>query len=70
MDMTAASPQSDGLRVVTPDDCTVADSTALQGFWTQAQYLKLNRPRGPEAGGRRSSAPRVGTSIARPCRVL
>ena len=41
MDMTAASPQSDGLRVVTPDDCTVADSAALQGFWTQAQYLKL-----------------------------
>ena len=41
MDMTVASPQSDGLRVVTPDGCTVADSTALQGFWTQAQYLKL-----------------------------
>ena len=41
MDMTAASPQADGLRVVTPDGCTVADSTALQGFWTQAQYLKL-----------------------------
>ena len=39
--MTATSPQSDGLRVVTPDGCTVADSTALQGFWTQAQYLKL-----------------------------
>ena len=39
--MTAASPQSDGLRVVTPDDCTAADSAALQGFWTQAQYLKL-----------------------------
>ena len=39
--MTAASLQSDGLRVVTPDGCTVADSTALQGFWTQAQYLKL-----------------------------
>lgn len=29
------------LRVVTPDDCTVADLSALQGFWTQAQYLKL-----------------------------
>ena len=41
MDMTAASPQADGLRVVTPDGCTVAESTALQGFWTQAQYLKL-----------------------------
>ena len=41
MNMTVASPQSDGLRVVTPDDCTAADSAALQGFWTQAQYLKL-----------------------------
>ena len=39
--MTAASPQPAGLRVVTPDGSTVADSTALTGFWTQAQYLKL-----------------------------
>ena len=40
--MTAASsPQPAGLRVVAPDGCTVADSTALQGFWTQAQYLQL-----------------------------
>ena len=39
--MTAASPQPAGLRVVAPDGCTVADSAALQGFWTQAQYLKL-----------------------------
>ena len=39
--MTVASLQSAGLRVVTPDGCTVADSTALQGFWTQAQYLEL-----------------------------
>ena len=40
--MTAtASPQSAGLRVVAPDGCTVVDSTALQGFWTQAQYLQL-----------------------------
>ena len=39
--MKAASLQADGLRVVTPDGCTVADSAALQGFWTQAQYLKL-----------------------------
>ena len=30
--MTVASPQSNGLCVVTPDGCTVADSTALQGF--------------------------------------
>ena len=37
----AASPQPAGLRVVAPDGCTVADSTALQGFWTQAQYLQL-----------------------------
>ena len=39
--MTVAYPQPDGLRVVTPDGCTVADPAALQGFWTQAQYLKL-----------------------------
>ena len=43
--MTAASPQADGLRVATSDDCTVADSAALQGFWTQAQYLKLTNQR-------------------------
>ena len=39
--MTAASPQPSGLRVVAPDGCTVADSAALQGLWTQAQYLEL-----------------------------
>ena len=39
--MTAASPQPAGLRVVAPDGCTVADSAALQGLWTQAQYLEL-----------------------------
>ena len=39
--MTVASPQPAGLRVVTPDSSTVADSTALAGFWTQGQYLKL-----------------------------
>ena len=39
--MTATSPQPAGLRVVAPDGCTLADSTALEGFWTQAQYLKL-----------------------------
>ena len=39
--MTVASPHCDGLRVVTPDGCTVADSGALQGFWTEAQYLEL-----------------------------
>ena len=37
----AASPQPAGLRVVAPDGCTVADSAALQGLWTQAQYLEL-----------------------------
>ena len=40
-DMTVASPHCDGLRVVAPDGCTVADSAALQGFWTEAQYLAL-----------------------------
>ena len=39
--MTAASPQSDGLCVVTPDGCTVTGSAALQGFWTDAQYFAL-----------------------------
>ena len=37
----AASPQPDGLRLVAPDGCTVADPIELQGFWTEAQYLKL-----------------------------
>ena len=41
MDVTAASPQPDGLRLVAPDGCTVADPTELQGFWTEGQYLKL-----------------------------
>ena len=39
--MTAASPQPAGLCVVAPDGCTVADSTALEGFRTQVQYLEL-----------------------------
>lgn len=39
--MTDASFQCDGLRVVAPDGCTVADSVTLQGFWTEAQYLAL-----------------------------
>ncbi len=41
MDIAVASEQADGLRVVTADDCTLADLSALQGYWTQAQYLKL-----------------------------
>ena len=41
MDTMAAASQPDGLRLVAPDGCTVADPTELQGFWTQAQYLKL-----------------------------
>ncbi len=41
MDIAVASEQVDGLRVVTADDCTLADLSALQGYWTQAQYLKL-----------------------------
>ena len=32
MDMTVASRQSDGLRAVTPDGCTVADPSAVQGL--------------------------------------
>lgn len=30
-----------GLRIVTSEDCTVADLSALQRFWTEAQYLTL-----------------------------
>jgi Uma2 family endonuclease len=41
MDIAVASEQAEGLRVVTADDCTLADLSALQGYWTQAQYLKL-----------------------------
>ena len=41
MDTAVAFEQADGLRVVTADDCTLADLSALQGYWTQAQYLKL-----------------------------
>ena len=41
MDSAVASEHADGLRVVTADDCTLADLSALQGYWTQAQYLKL-----------------------------
>ena len=41
MDLAVASEQTDRLRVVTADDCTLADLSALQGYWTQAQYLKL-----------------------------
>ena len=38
---TTARRAPDELRVVTSDDYTVADLSALQGFWTEAQYLKL-----------------------------
>ena len=41
MAIAVASERADGLRVVTADDCTLADLSALQGYWTQAQYLKL-----------------------------
>ena len=41
MDFAVASEQTDRLRVVTADDCTLADLSALQGYWTQAQYLRL-----------------------------
>ena len=41
MDSAVAPEQAEGLRVVTRDDCTLADLSALQGYWTQAQYLRL-----------------------------
>ena len=41
MDTTVAARHDRGLRIVTSDDCTVADLSALQQFWTEAQYLTL-----------------------------
>jgi Uma2 family endonuclease len=41
MDTTVAARHDRGLRIVTSDDCTVADLSALQRFWTEAQYLTL-----------------------------
>ena len=41
MDTTVARRTDRGLRIVTADDCTVADLSALQRFWTEAQYLTL-----------------------------
>ena len=41
MDTTVATRHDPGLRIVTSDDSTVADLSALQRFWTQAQYLTL-----------------------------
>ena len=41
MDTTVARRTERGLRIVTSDDCTVADLSALQRFWTEAQYLTL-----------------------------
>ena len=39
--MAVTTYQPERLRVVTADDRTVADLAALQGFWTEEQYLKL-----------------------------
>ena len=41
MNVTVASPPDEGLRLVTADASSVADLSALQGSWTEAQYLKL-----------------------------
>ena len=41
MDVTVASPPDEGLRLITADASSVADLSALQGSWTEAQYLKL-----------------------------
>ena len=41
VDATVARQTDRGLRIVTTDDCTVADLSALQRFWTEAQYLAL-----------------------------
>jgi Uma2 family endonuclease len=41
MNVTVARQPTDGLRLVTTDASSVADLSALQGSWTEAQYLKL-----------------------------
>ena len=41
MNVTVVRPPTDGLRLVTADASSVADLAALQGSWTEAQYLKL-----------------------------
>ena len=41
MDTTAAPRRTDGLHVAAPDGCTLAESTAFQGFGSQTQYLEL-----------------------------
>ena len=41
MSVTVARQPTDGLRLVTADASSVADLSALQGSWTEAQYLKL-----------------------------
>ena len=51
MDIAVASEQTDRLRVVTADDCTLADLSALQGYWTQGAV--------PEADERRQPPDRV-----------
>ena len=37
-----AAPALVGPRVVGPDDCTLAHDDALQGLWTQDQYLAIS----------------------------
>ena len=54
MDTTVAKRTDRGLRIVTSDDCTVADLSALQRFWTEAQYLTLtnhSHRSAPKRGG-------------------
>ena len=41
MNVTVARQPTDGLRLVTADASSVADLSALQGSWTESQYLKL-----------------------------
>ena len=41
MNVTVVRPPTDGLRIVTADASSVAYLSALQGSWTEAQYLKL-----------------------------
>ena len=40
--MTIDTPPTEGLCIVATDGCTIAEADALQGLWTQDQYLAIS----------------------------
>lgn len=40
--MTIDTPETEGLCIVATDGCTIAEADALQGLWTQDQYLAIS----------------------------